>query len=147
MAESGKDGRKVWKTINSLLRPNDQKPELPSKITVDGKTFTEQTEVAKALCTFFASIGEKTANTVTSQAKSYNDFLGPACVKSMAVILVTSLDVSMIVKNLRGTSASGFDRIHTKVLKAVLPSVFQPLTHLIKLSLRKGVFPSLLKKA
>ena len=147
LAESGKDGRKVWKTINSLLRPNDQKPELPSKITVDGKTFTEQIEVEKALCTFFASIWEKTANTVTSQAKSYKDFLGPACIKSMAVIPVTSLDVSMNFKNMRGTSASGFDRIHTKVLKAVLPSVLQPLTHLISLSLRKRVFPLLLKKA
>ena len=128
-----------------MLRPNDQNPELPSKITVDGKTFTDQTEVAKALCTFFASIGEKTANTVTSQAKYYMNFLGPACVKSMAVIPVTSLDVSMMVKNLRGTNASGFDRVHTKVLKAVLPSVLQPLTYLISLSLQKARILSLHK--
>ena len=96
---------------------------------------------------FLRSIGEKTANTVTSQAKSYKDFLGPACVTSMAVIPVNYLDISMIIKNLRGTSASGFDHVHKKALKAVLPSVLQLLTHLINLSLRKGVFPSLPKKA
>ena len=147
LAESGKDGRKVWKTVNSVLRPNNQQPELPSKITVDGETLTEPAQVAKALCTFFAKIGEKTANTALPPRKSYRDFLGPACVKSMALIPVTSTDVSMIVKGLRGASASGFDRVHTKVLKAVLPSVVQPLTHLVNLSLETGVFPSLLKKA
>ena len=90
----GKSGRRLIHCYD----PTTKNLNYPSKIVVDGKTFTEQTEAAKALCTFFAGIGEKTPNTVTSQAKSYKNFLGPACLKSMAVIPVTSLDVSMMVK-------------------------------------------------
>ena len=65
----------------------------------------------------------------------------------MAIILVTSTEVELIVKTLKGKSASGFDQIHTKALKAVLTSILEPLTYLINLSLRSGVFPSILKKA
>ena len=37
ISESGKDGRKVWKVINSILRPNDKRAELPSRLLSTGR--------------------------------------------------------------------------------------------------------------
>ena len=129
------------------MQPNDKKAELPSRLFVNGKAVTEPTQVVKELSTFFARIGGITSNSAKSPHKPYKHYLGSACTKSMAIIPVTSTEVELIVKTLKVTSASGFDRIHTKTLKAVLPSILEPLTYLINLSLRSGVFPSILKKA
>lgn len=147
IAESGKNSRKIWKVVNSILRPCSPPPELPSKLSVNGETVTGPDNVANALGTFFAEVGRKTADSVGNSAKSFKDYLGPACTKSMAIAPVSPSEILLIVLNLRGNSASGFDRVHTKVLKAVAPSIIEPLTYLINLSLHKGTFPELLKKA
>ena len=54
ISETRKDGRKVWKVINSILRPNDKRAELPSRLLVNGEAVTEPTQVAKELGIFFA---------------------------------------------------------------------------------------------
>jgi len=118
---------------------------LPSRLFVNGEAVTEPTQVAKELSTFFARIGGITSNSAKSPHKPYKHYLGSACTKSMAIIPVTSTEVELIVKTLKGTSASVFDRIHTKALKAVLPSILEP--YLINLPLRSRVFPSILKKS
>ena len=62
ISESGKDGRKVWKVITSILRPNDKRAELPSRLFVNGEAVTEPIQVAKELGTFFARIRGITSN-------------------------------------------------------------------------------------
>ncbi|XP_065584159.1 uncharacterized protein LOC136043154 [Artemia franciscana] len=147
ISESGKDGRNVWMIIDSILRPNDKKAELPSRLFVNGETVTGPTQAAKELSTFFIGIGGITSNSARSPQKSYKHYFDSPCTKSMAIIPVTSTEEELIVKTLKGTSASGFNQIHTKALKAALPSILEPLTYLINLSLRSGVFPSIIKKS
>lgn len=147
LTESGKDGRKVWQIINSVLRPTTKSSTLPAKLVVNDEEITEPTQVAASLSTFFANIGDTTANSVGIPSKSYKEYLGPKCMKSMAVSPVTPGELELLVKNLKGSSASGFDLVHTKALKAVVTTIAEPLTYLVNLSLDKGVFPEMLKKA
>ena len=74
ISESGKDGRKVWKVINSILRPNDKRVELPSRLFVNGEAVMEPTQVAKELSTFFARIGGITSNSEKSPHKPFKHY-------------------------------------------------------------------------
>ena len=65
----------------------------------------------------------------------------------MPLAPVSPSEILWIIRSLRGNSASVFDRVHTKVLKAVASSIIEPLTYLINLSLQKGTFPKWLKEA
>ena len=114
-----KSGRSLIWFCDQMIREQN----LPSRLFVNGETVTEPTHVAKELNTFFAGIGGIISNSSRSPQKSYKHCLGSPWTKSMAVIPVTSTEVDLIMKTLKGTSASGFDRIHRKALKAVLPSI------------------------
>lgn len=59
---------------------------------------------------------------------------------------VTHLETENYLKSLKMSSA-GFDKIPPHVLKYTVSSISLPLTHIINLSFKKGVFPDELKKA
>ena len=62
-------------------------------------------------------------------------------------IEITEDEVSEAIQDLKSNSAGGSDGIPAKALKKLKPSILIPLTKLIPLLLREGLFPDLLKHA
>ena len=148
-SECGKDIRKTWQVINSVLKPSSRTSSVPSSLLVDGVVVEGELSVQEAFTSYFANIGKTTASSVSSSPSQpdYKSYLGPPCLQSMALDPVSEVEIARIVNRLKGSSSSGPDCISTKVVKFILPSIISPLTRLVNLSFENGVFPSSLKRA
>ena len=148
-SDCGKDIRKTWQVINSVLRPSFQSPSTPSFLDLDGKIIEGELNVQDAFTSYFANIGKRTASAVGSSpsGSNFRSYLGPPCMKSMFLEPATEKEIAKIVMGLKNCSSSGPDNIPTKVIKFILPSIIYPLTKLINLSFQHGIFPSSLKRA
>ena len=139
----GKDIRKTWQVINSVIRPSFLPPSVPSSVVIDGKNVEGELKVQDAFTSYFANIGKTTASSVSpsSYLPDFRSYLGPPCPKSMALEPVSEAEIARIVNCLRGSSSSGPDRIPTKVVKFILPVILCALTRLVNRSFENGCLP------
>ncbi|XP_065574905.1 uncharacterized protein LOC136036529 [Artemia franciscana] len=118
-------------------------------LVIGDETVEGELNVQEAFTSFFTSIGNNIASTATfSRSKSdFRSYLGPSCVNSMFLEPVTEIEITKIVNGSKDSFSSGPDSIPTKVVKSILPSIVVPLTKLVNLSFKYGVFPDPLKRA
>ena len=83
-SDCGKDIRKTWYLINSVLRSTPPLPSVPSMLILDGKTVQGDADVQLELTFYFANIGKATASSASSATSccDFRAFLGPSCLKS-----------------------------------------------------------------
>ena len=146
----GKNMRKTWQLINTVLHPNSKRNNLPNKLISKGVEITNSKIIMDEFCSYFASSGKLISEDILVSASSTSDFkkyLGPSCQKSMVLDPVSEFEVQRIVSELIGSSSCGPDQIPAKALKFILPSILSPLTILVNLSFLNGTFPSALKSA
>ena len=111
---------------------------------INNKTTTDPNEIATGFNNFFVTIGPQLAKNIKSDinplsyVKSVNN--------SMVLTDVTSTEVRNVIASLKNSS-SGYDEFPPFVGKSCVEAYIKPLTHLINLSLKSGVFPSELKLA
>ena len=148
-SDCGKDIRKTWQVINSVLKRSSPAPSIPPSLVVGDVVVEGIPSVQEAFTSYFANIGKTTASSVRSSQSQpdYKSYLGPPCLKSMVLYPASVVEVARIVNSLKGSSSSGPDCIPTMVVKFILPSIISPLTKLINLSFENGIFPSSLKRA
>jgi hypothetical protein len=67
--------------------------------------------------------------------------------KDPSVLLeITETELIKIIQRLKNKKSAGLDDISTYLLKKCIPHIIKPLLELVNLSIRKGIFPSKLKK-
>lgn len=124
-----------WKTINSLLgRAN--------KISHSISLLPPCDNISAAFNEHFISLG----NSESNSRDSYKKYLNQPPTFSMYMAPTNTSEVITHLKSLK-SDTPGFDDISPKVLKLTYESLASPLTHLINLSLKQGIFPTHLKKA
>ncbi|XP_065562565.1 uncharacterized protein LOC136028666 [Artemia franciscana] len=147
--ECGKDVRKTWHLIISVLRPTPPLPSVPSTVILDGRTVQGDADVQLELTSYFVNIGKATASSASSASSrcDFRAYLRPSCLKAMVLNSVSEFEVDRIVNALKGSSSSGPDKIPIRVIRAILPAILSPLTKLVNLSFEKGIFPESIKRA
>ena len=95
---------------------------------------------------FFVNVGPTLARKIPEQHRNPKDFMQVRAVFSLYLEPVTETEVTNLINSLK-SSAPGFDRISSSILKLVLPSICSPLTHICNLSLQEGTFPDEMKIA
>ena len=128
------------------MESSERNPSSKKKLIFDinNKTTTDPNVIANGFNNFFVTIGPQLAKNIKSDinplsyVKSVN--------KSMVLTDVTSTEVRNVIASLKNSS-SGNDEFPPFVGKSCVDAFIEPLTHLINLSLRSGVFPSELKLA
>ena len=60
---------------------------------------------------------------------------------------VTENEVENVINKLKGKSSAGFDEIPEFLVRRCLRYIKKPLTHILNISLRFGIFPDLMKRA
>ena len=115
----GKDIRKTWQVINSVIRPSFLPPSVPLSVVIDRKNVEGELKVQDAFASYFANTDKTTASSVrpSSPVPDFGSYLGPSCPKPMALEPVSEAEIARVVNGLTGSSSSGPDRIPTKVVK------------------------------
>ena len=133
-----------WKVLREILNMNNPSSKKKLIFDINNKTTTDPKEIATGFNNFFVTIGPQLAKNIKSDinplsyVKSVNN--------SIVLTDVTSTEVRNVIASLKNSS-SGYDEFPPFVGKSCVEAYIKPLTHLINLSLKSGVFPSELKLA
>ena len=137
-----------WKVINSLIE-RKQQSSLPSAMRFDTApvTITDPQHIAEEMNSFFINAGSLVIDQNPPSTMDPLSFLPDASQDhTMYARPATEREVLKIIEQLKNSS-SGIDQLKPKVIKEVKSIIIKPLTHLINLSLKKGIFPDKLKEA
>lgn len=129
------DPKAHWQIINNLLgRANNVHPTITLDPPCDN--------TANVFNEHFINIG----NTQTDASDNYLRYLNQPPAFSMYMTPTNTNEVMNYLKELKSESP-GFDEISPKVLKFTNNILTIPLTHIINLTIKQGIFPQHLKKA
>ena len=107
----------------------------------------EPVDIADTFNSYFSSIGKELAHKIAPSTKQFQDFLGDPNPKSIFLSPVSKNEILEIVNNLKDKKSAGHDGIDNYLLKKIITSIVDPLTHLLNFSITSGLVPKNMKIA
>ena len=143
------NSKKLWQTINHVIRKTNNKTEVIDKLKIDNITEHRGEVIAEELARYFSTVGKEYARKIGPSSKSEIDYLQaiPTSIKSIYLTPVTTSEVDRILSKMLPKTSSGIDEINNKLLKELKEVLLVPLEHIFNKSLEEGVFPEKMKTA
>jgi len=143
LLEAGLNGKKKWRVIKSHLHLEKSISAIDS-IKVDGRTITDQKQIAEAFKEHFSSCASKLADGLppgedTSTIMQNGD--------NWSFKRVTVADTLKIIRSLKNKNSAGIDGLSNRMIKKEAYRFAVLMTPLINESLTEGKFPDCLKIA
>lgn len=139
--------KKTWETIREVLGTQKHREDIPDFFQTKGKIITGSSNIAEGFNDFFSGIGPELADKIEPSGVNFGDYLGDRVEDDFIFCRVTPDLVTEIAGKLKPKASFGQDNISTKLLKQILPSIINPVCHLLNLSLQTGYIPVELKTA
>uniref|UniRef100_A0A1B6L8R3 Reverse transcriptase domain-containing protein n=2 Tax=Graphocephala atropunctata TaxID=36148 RepID=A0A1B6L8R3_9HEMI len=138
----------TWKIIKEELGYSQTVTNSSLNIKMNDKVITDPKCVANTMNDFFCNVAEKYGENpcfieACDAIKKIPAVHNPHQILSFRNI--SERDIVNIIRNLKNSSAVGWDEVPTFLLKKASPFITKPLCHIINLSLSTGHFPSKLK--
>ena len=110
------------------------------------KLYVEQPRLHRSV-KYFTEIGPDLARKVPTSNKHFSDYLGAPNDEEFHFSEMSELRIMTFEKNMKPKSSYGEDLVSSKILKSIIPTIIQPIKHLINLSLSTCYFPDNFKIA
>ena len=134
-----------WKILKTVINKKKQTTSC-SRFKSNGATVTDKDVIANGFNNFFVNIGPNLAADIPEKNKSATEYVKDRNVDSMMLYEVSEVEVINIINNLKPASA-GWDGISADVVKSCYLNFLAPLTHIMNISIIKGIVPSEMKIA
>ena len=144
--ESKSNMRATWRLLNELLNSKKLRPKPNSVFKNDDQEISDPMEIANRFCYYFSNIGPNLAKRIQS-ATSHKNFLSGDFSQSMFLDLATQEEIVDIVCRFPEGKSAGYDNIPMSTIKRSISSISSPLTHIVNLSIIRGIVPNELKIA
>ena len=139
------NSRKMWSVIKDVINKN-KKANQPCQFNIGNKTETNKKIIANSFNSFFINVGPDLAKKIPVTHTDPLSYIKNRNTQSMFVAPVDTKEIARVITLLRNAS-SGYDDIHSSIIKKTYSIYLQPLTHLINCSLSQGFFPDTMKIA
>ena len=138
----------MWRIIGKTLNPSREKSQNAiGRLLIDGKNVTDDHEIAESMNTFFCTVGKNLSQKLPKSKVSFRHYLKNPQKHSFKFTPFTETFVTETVERLNKHKSPGPDGISNRVLSIAIENIKKPLTHIINLTMSKGVFPEQLKLA
>jgi hypothetical protein len=146
--ERSQKATEIWKIANEISKPSGNNT---ITLTEGNSVIDDESEVAEKFNKFFIDKIKKLRGKLENLPKSdplskMKEHLGERKLQ-FKLRTVTSNQVRKIIKNLKNTNSTGTDTISTKVVKAAMEVLAEPLTCIVNTSIMSGTFPDMWKLA
>ena len=145
--EYSKNIKQTWAVLNELLNVKKSSQKIPDIFIDNGKIYSGYEEVTEGFNDFFSSIGSKLADKIPPSKNDFESYLGRPIEENFVFANITEDIVMDTLKLLKSKNSSGSDKISTKLLKEIMPSIIIPVVYLFNLSIRTGYVPESYKCA
>ena len=136
--------RKTVKEIINVKNSND----VPINSLLIGETITTNAKfIANHFNTFFTSVAAKLNEKIVKAKKPFSHYLGQTTDETIFLSPTTPADIESLTNCIKPSKAIGPNSIPTKILKEFKCELLEPLSEMINVSFKKGIFPGFLKVA
>ena len=141
--------KKLWKTINKVIRKTNNKTEVIESLKIGELKSTCGKEIVNEFAKYFSTVGDKLAKGMAKPTNSVDSYLSKITRNPNSIYLlpVTPLEIVKIIKGLKPKLSSGLDDINNKLLKELSAYIVVPLSMIVNSSLSSGIFPQKMKAA
>ena len=137
---------KSWKIIKEVINKNKKSDLLTEKFLINNKEIHNKQEIADAFNKYYVSIGPNLCRNNIDGNISPMQYMKEPNPYQIILSHITTKEVQDISLSLNLCSP-GWDFLSTKIIQSNFDIILNPLTHVLNLSLEKGVFPKELKLA
>ena len=136
-----------WKAYGATLNPNKRKQQtILQKLIVDGKTLTDDKDIADGINNYFCTIGSKISSKIKSPGGHITDFLKNK-INTFFISPVVEAEISREIAKLNPKKASRPDNITTKIVTSCASRLSAPLTRIYNRGINEACFPGVWKLA
>lgn len=117
--ESKGNGRKTWKTINSIIynkHPNDNKTTTIKEICINGIKETDELKIANVINDYFISVGQILNTGNRASVSTYIQISDYTTSNTFNFKATTADEIFNLLKSLQNKSSTSFDNISTKLV-------------------------------
>ena len=167
------NSKKMWDNINLIINKKTPSSTI-SEIKVDSKHYTQEkgngklfklnikkstnvsgralhhytqpTSIANNINNYVCNVPRDLAAKLPHKGNKFKSYL-PRKMSKFKFSKVSELEVFLLLEGMDKTKSFGLDKIHPFLLQSSAIEIYQPLTFIINLSLKTGVFPESLKIA
>ena len=145
------DIRNTWKTINSIIGKQNDKPNMAQRFKINDNLVSESKQITNKFCeVFFTNIVHDYASKIPKSKYDAKHYLHLNKIKQSKSIFITSSDteeIRQILGKLKCKNSSGHDEISCRFLQAIGEYIPEPLCKLVNKYICEGIFPDTLKIA
>lgn len=131
--------QKAWTLFNSIL--SQRSDTIPHELVVDGTSHAGES-LANLFNNHFLTAGASRSSSVSSYLNLSNTEID-----SIFLTPTTPDEIEGVIKNMKDSSACGYDDIAVRPVKAVSDILCVPLSHICNNIMRHGIFPDSMKIA
>ena len=152
IAESNSDPKKVWQLIKEAANISNNTHTI-DKLVVENRVVTAPEnlqEIVNIFNTHFASVGSTLANKILDRKKiAREDKNSTKEIPNSAFSLIPTspIEVSKSINSLKQSRSSGMDCLNSDIYKIGKDYLSSPISTIINLSFKLGIFPTRLKCA
>ena len=143
--ENTNNSKKIWKGVKEIVNFKHQTSTKQVKLRLDDCEITSSVEVANAFNSYFSSIGNDLARTISSVGKNPKDYLHNCIQFSFFIISTTSSEIEDEISKLKLGKLTGPFSISVDVLKLFKTVLSKPLEIIFNNSFSSGIVPSDMK--
>ena len=116
----------------------------PSLLKISGKIIDDDKKLATNFNNFFVNVGKNTENAIPKVLNISPNFLKNRIQTNFIIAHIANEETLDIINSLENKS-TGPSSIPVKLLRLIPDLIIIPLAYIIKMSLKSGVYPNLLK--
>ena len=141
------DSKKLWKTINNVVKKTTDKTCIIDSIKVGNIVYNHADTISNEFGKYFSTIGTSISTKGGNSSKPIDFYLNkiPRVMNSVYLTPCTSSKIKSLIVTLPNKMSSGYDNIDNQLLKELGDCIINPLTTLFNMSLELGHFPTDMK--
>ena len=137
------NSKKMWDNINLII--NKKRPSsIIDNLQVNGKSFHQPASISNAINKYFCNVPTELASSLPKADRHFASFMkGKKCM--FRFTKVSEVEVFLLLESIDCKKSFGYDKIHPLLLSSAALEIFRPVTYIINLTLKQGIFPDSLK--
>ena len=134
-----------WRYLKEAIGKSQSVSNVINNVVVEGVSYTEPKSIADQFNTFFSEVADKIVSNIPPTSMDYESFLPRAASNTFQFQPVNMESVGKVIQSLEPKTSLDINGVSTDLVKKCANYILAPLTHILNLSLRDGIFPDSLK--
>ena len=135
----------MWDNVNRII--NKKRPSSNiDNLKVKDKNLQQPSSISNAINRYFCNVPTELASKLPKADRHFSAYMRRKK-STFRFAQVNEIEVYLLLESIDTKKSYGYDKVHPLLLSSAALEIFRPLTHIINLSLKHGIFPDNLKIA